>query len=179
LLKRLKVSLIVMGTSGAGEIPDTLAVLNSTTTELMGRKICPVLAVPAGARANPIRKIVLALDAEPVMATVLAPLARFAKDARAEVLLLTVFTENNTSEDTNLANNNAAIEDLLAGIPVSMHTLKADDVAEGIRHFAESQQADLITAVARKRGFFELLFHASISQKLALRSHIPILILPE
>jgi nucleotide-binding universal stress UspA family protein len=177
--KELEASLIIMGTSGAGEIPDALAILNSTTTELISKKICPVLAIPATARAQPLRKIVVAVDTEPIVATVLAPVIGIAKEANAEVLLLTVIPGEKISGDDLLANKDATIESMFSGLTYSLHAIQSEEVIDSIREFAEAQQADLLTVIARKRGFFDLLFHESVSQKLALHSQIPLLVLPE
>jgi nucleotide-binding universal stress UspA family protein len=177
--KETKAALLVMNTSGAGEIPDTLAILNSTTTELISRKICPVLAIPAGVTLTSFKKIVLATDREPIDAPVLTLIADLARQSRAEVILLTVFSEENVPGDDLPDNKNTTVEQVFTGIPYSVHALQSDDVISSIQQFAEDQRADLVTVVSRKRGLFDLLFRESVSQKLALHSRIPLLVLPE
>lgn len=177
--KETKADMIVMSTSGAGDIPDTLALLNSTTADLISKKICPVLAIPAGANAKLIRKIVMAVDSHPIEATVLAPVKEIALKAKAEVLLLTVLSEEKVTGDDLLANKNNTIEQAFAGIPYSVHAIQSHETIDSIRQFASAQAADMIAVVTRKRGFIDNLFHESMSQKLALHSQIPLLVLTE
>lgn len=176
--KETGANLIIMSTSGAGEVPDALALLNSTTTDLISKRICPVLALPAGVSLTSIRKIVLAIDREPIDASILTLITEIAQQPSAEILLLTVLSEEDIPGDDLLANKNTAIEQVLTGTTYSVHAVRSDDTIESIRKFAAGQQADLIAVISRKRGFFNMLFHESVSQKLALHSQVPLLVLP-
>jgi nucleotide-binding universal stress UspA family protein len=171
-------SLVIMTTSGAGEVPDALALLNSTTADLISKRICPVLALPAGVSMPSIRKIVLAIDREPVDAIVLTLVTEIAQQPAVEVLLLTVHSDEEISGDDLLANKNTAIEQALPGATYSVHAIRSDDTIESIRKFAADQQADIITVISRKQSFFNMFFHESVSQKLTLHSQLPLLVLP-
>jgi nucleotide-binding universal stress UspA family protein len=177
--KATKADLVVMGTAGAGEIPDTLALLNSTTTDLISKRICPILAVPAGATTPGFSKIVLAVDTGPVANTILEFVSQIARGTRAEVLLLRVTGEKPLTAESQQADTHTSVEHALAGVTYSAHTIHSDEVTDSIQQFAQAQGAGLITVVSRKKGIFDTLFGESVSQKLALRSQIPLLVLPE
>jgi nucleotide-binding universal stress UspA family protein len=177
--KATKADLVVMGTAGAGEIPDTLALLNSTTTDLISKRICPILAVPAEATIPGFSKIVLAVDTGPVANTILEFVLQIARGTRAEVLLLRVTGEKQLTAESQQADTHTSVEHALAGVTYSAHTIHSDEVTDSIQQFAQAQGAGLITVVSRKKGIFDTLFGESVSQKLALRSQIPLLVLPE
>jgi nucleotide-binding universal stress UspA family protein len=172
--KKQQVSMVIMGTKGAGTVPDSLALLNSTTVDLISERVCPVLAIPAKTRFTSMHKIVLAVDNESVEAAVLAPLLELAQVLQAEIALLTI-----VSDPKEPAAKNNSVERILNGINYSSHQLHNEDVIDGIGEFMKTHPAHLLAVIARKRNFLLSLFSDSITQKLALHSKIPLLVLTE
>jgi len=73
----------------------------------------------------------------------------------------------------------ADLDDLFVGIEHSFKFIEDNDVEKGILKFVNDNNIDLLAVISRKRGFFERLFHKSISKKLAMHANVPILILSE
>ena len=48
---------------------------------------------------------------------------------------------------------------------------------EGIVQFVSEDEPDMLVAIPRDRGFFEQIFHQSVTEKLVYHTQIPILIL--
>ncbi|QHT70301.1 universal stress protein [Rhodocytophaga rosea] len=172
--KQQQIDLVIMGTKGAGDVPDSLAMLNSTTANLVSESVCPVLAVPAGYRYQPIRRVVLVVDMDEVEETVLRPFIELVTVLKAEVILLTI-----VSEKEKVPAQSSKLTQLLESFPFTTHTLTDPDVVEGIQAFIRTHQADLLTVVDRKKNFLQSLFADNISQKLALHTKIPLLTLGE
>jgi nucleotide-binding universal stress UspA family protein len=172
--KQEPIDLVIMGTKGAGDVPDSLAMLNSTTASLVSESVCPVLAVPAGYRYQPIRKVVLVVDMDEVEETVLRPFLELATVLKAEVMLLTI-----VSEKEKVPTQPNGLNQLLHSFPYSTHALTDPDVIDGIQEFIRTHQADLLTVIDRKKNFLQSLFADNISQKLTLHSKIPLLTLSE
>ncbi|MBL7734052.1 MAG: universal stress protein, partial [Chitinophagaceae bacterium] len=59
------------------------------------------------------------------------------------------------------------------------HYAETDDIADEIEDFAEDQDAGLIITIPKSYGFFEGLFHRSVSKRLIRESDIPLLLLRE
>lgn len=172
--KKHQAYMVIMGTKGAGSVPDSLALLNSTTVDLISERVCSVLAIPAKTRFKPIRKIVLAVDNESAEAAVLIPLLELAQVLQAEISLITI-----VSDPKEPAAKNSSVERILDGFNYSSHQLHNEDVIDGIGEFTKTHPGDLLAVIARKRNFLLSLFSDSITQKLALHTRIPLLVLTE
>jgi hypothetical protein len=59
------------------------------------------------------------------------------------------------------------------------HYTDNPDVALGIMEFAKQHASGIVIIVAKSYGFFEGLFHKSMTRKLALNTQLPLLILKE
>lgn len=172
--KRQQINLVVMGTKGAGDVPDSLAMLNSTTANIISESVCPVLVIPAGYRYQPFKKAILAVDMDEVEESVLQPFLELVAALQAEVILLTI-----VSEKEKVQTQPHGLDHLLSPFTYAAHTLTDPDVIDGIQAFIRTHQADLLTVVVRKRNFLQSLFDDNVSQKLSLHTRIPLLTLTE
>ncbi len=170
------VDLVVIGTRGAGDTPDTL--VGSTTAGLIQKSKRPVLVIPAGASFVLPQRIVLGADLKETARTSLEPLIALARLFRAEILVVNV-----TSDASELPEEKAVealkLEDYLEEVPASVHVVVDDEVTEAIEDFALANNAQLLAVVARRRGFFASFFHDSVTRKLTLHTDLPLLALVE
>lgn len=172
--KKQQIDLVIMGTKGAGDVPDSLALLNSKTADLISESVCPVLAIPSGFKYRPIKKIVLAVDTDDVEESILQPFLELVAVLKAEVVLLTI-----VSEKEPVTANPQGIQRLLHALPYTAHSLTDPDVVEGIQSFISDHKPDLLTMIDRKRNFLQSLFNDNLAQKLSLHTRIPLLTLVE
>ncbi|MEO0733941.1 MAG: universal stress protein [Bacteroidota bacterium] len=69
-------------------------------------------------------------------------------------------------------------EDKGVDYPFEVVTVREDDITKGILDYAEAIEADLVVVVNRLRKRWQALFHASLTQDIALHSNdLPILVL--
>ena len=59
------------------------------------------------------------------------------------------------------------------------HFRDDENVEDGILNYIENKNFDLLVVVAHQRGFWEKLFHKSISKSLVKHATMPILVLPD
>ena len=62
--------------------------------------------------------------------------------------------------------------------PIDFYTIEDDDVQAIITDFIMYKEVDVLIMLPYKRGFFEGLFHTSLTKKLATDFEIPILSIP-
>ena len=162
--------MVVMGAHGAGGNP----LFGSMSTEVAVRSRIPVMLVPGSWEPAPIKRILLAHDGNHTASTVLAPLHRLAKRKKAEVIVVHV-RDNIIAFDSGM--DRRAFKDLLPGVPVSFVTAFGDSVAETIDQMAAGGRIQLVVAVHRQRGFWKGLLHRSKTKRMALHTHVPLLVL--
>lgn len=73
----------------------------------------------------------------------------------------------------------SAYDALLGAVPHSHHFISGENVNTALHDLADQSEADMVVVLHRKRGLFEQLFHRSTSTKLAMHTHIPMLVLQE
>jgi len=166
--------LVVMGTQGATGLKEVL--MGSNTADVIKRSGLPVLAVPQDAIYKTPKRIVLADDGGPVDKVTIKPLLDIARWSQAEVMIVRVVNEDTTVEP---GTTSSVYDTLLGAIPHSHHYVSGENVNTALHDMADQGDADLVVVVHRRRGAFEQLFHRSTATKLAMHTHIPMLVLQQ
>lgn len=60
---------------------------------------------------------------------------------------------------------------------MSFIELEKGDVVSSINQYVDDKQVDLLVMAKHNRSFFDRLFHSSLSKKMAIHTHIPLLVL--
>ena len=151
--------------------------LGSHTMQIADLKCCPVLAVPPAAKFENFEHIVLASDFEPlnIEHSSLMLLKSLAKGSEEKLKVVHVYQDE--KEASEAAMKNTAIHRYLSNIPHQHFPIVSDEVFEAIAQFVGEHKPGLLAAIPRDRGFFEGLFHTSVTEKLVYHTQIPILIL--
>ncbi len=171
--ERVAAELVVMGTLGASNI--SKQVWGSTASKLVKSNKFPILAIPLETHYQDLKNMVLAVDAlDLTVLNTLNPALSLVQASRLKLQLLHVAKSD---QDSNMDNS---IEDYLTNmaIPFTYHKVVSDNTMQGILDFAHTQKGNILCLVAHHRGWFENLFHDSVSQKVALQSDLPVLIIP-
>ncbi|MBC7607619.1 MAG: universal stress protein [Burkholderiales bacterium] len=164
---------IVMGTKGAEGLAATF--LGSVTEKVMHHAKTIVLAIPEHCQyANP-DNILFITKFKPADRDILQKVIAIAEqlDARIDCLFV---------RDTAVVISESVMEDwkmVLENERVTYHTLLGNDVGDSILEFIDNHQNDMLAMPIHDRGFFERLFHISLSKKLAFHVKIPILAIHE
>lgn len=168
-----KFDLIVMGTQGASGLKEIF--LGSKTAGVMKKTTVPLLVIPNEFKYRPIKEIVFPVDSGIVADSfILTPLLQLVKAYKSKVKVLHLKTEK------VLVGYDPGIEYFLEGIPHSFHTIAgSNDVNGVINLFVFEHDADMICLIRRDRGFFEKIFHRSVTSKEVFHCRMPLLILHE
>lgn len=165
--------LVVMGRTGKGGWLDKL--MGSVATSVSAKAACPVLVLPPQAHTKDIKRIVYATELERPEENALGFAFNLAEHFNAELDLVKV----NASFEVNVFDDEQFIGDIKAAFGDKKYTLHAIDeesVVDGLQKYADKHHADLIVMATRKRDWLSGLINPSLSKKMVLASHIPILI---
>ena len=159
--------LVVMGTRGSDNISGNLG---STTTSVIHKVNCPVLAVPENARFKGINKIVLTGDSRNVNdPQIYEILGKILKVFNAEFYLLKIKQNNQDKDQPSL--------DLQSfnNFKESLELEFRENLAEDINQFVDSQQIDLLTLIPKNDQLFNQLFCGNSNGDSRLHSEVPVL----
>lgn len=165
LLKQYGGGLVVAGMTGKGGVEKLL--VGSHTALLADSCRAPVLIVPEEAEFTSITKAVFACDLKNVDETIPTYLiGEIVEKLDCRLLVLNVETT-----DSRMAGEK------LDHLKPEYHYIEHGSVAEGIMVFSDTQQAGLVLVMPRSRGFFDSLFHRSVTKKLAHHTRLPLWLL--
>lgn len=174
--KTKNASLVIMGTTGASGMKETL--FGTNTASVIGKLDCPLLVVPKGANFSGIKKIVFATnfaenDAENVEAIV-----NFARYFDSEVILLhiSVGNLNKPFEYNSIETFCQRMKESYGYEKIRFKMIENPNVEEGIEHFIDEEKVDLLAMTNRHRSVFQKLFDRSLTRKVALHTHVPLMV---
>jgi len=178
IAEKKEVDLIVMGTTGAtGAIEN---VLGSNTSALIGSLGIPIIAVPSKATINFPKSIVVANDlTETGEEELFKTLKEIAINTNSSIDFLFVVEEEAQANNKIQRLKSANFDNSFDSLYHPFHFKRGDNVENGILDYIEDKDFDLLVVVSHQRGFWESLFHKSISKALVKHSKLPILVLPE
>jgi nucleotide-binding universal stress UspA family protein len=178
LVEHEKAEIVVIG-SHTNDWSDRL--FGNHTTGVIRHAKYPVLIVPPFAAFNSVKKILYAFDNSRVSTPeTLSILSEVASRLNAEVQVFHVMpptgeVASEVSEDPELC---PEVELALKNVRHDYKDVFEELVVDGIEREIRETEADLLVMVPYKLNFWESLFHQSTTCSMALRAHIPILVLP-
>ncbi|WP_421940674.1 universal stress protein [Pedobacter sp.] len=167
------IDLIIIGSNGkkAKEESD----IGSNAIKVSKASPVPVLVVPPKADYQSIRKVILACDFKKVKEVIpMHALKNILSKHAIELLVLNINSGNPVDSDEA-----HFLHDMLKDFNPQYHYAEHPDMIKGIVKFAKAEEAQLLIALPKKYSFFENLLHQSVSQKLTIKSHVPVLLLKD
>jgi len=173
--KTEEADLIVLGTVGVGNSPGAFG---GVVYEVMHSGQRPVLAVPPGFPYRPLRKIALATDLHKDEHPQYDLLRRLVNHFAAKVFLVSLLKPH----------EQPTVEQAVAGVQLDhdfsdinheMVLLESENVEEGLGHFVEDMEMDLLAVLPHRHNIFRRLFGGTHTQKILKYTHVPLLALPE
>ncbi|KGO94620.1 hypothetical protein Q766_00410 [Flavobacterium subsaxonicum WB 4.1-42 = DSM 21790] len=168
------VDFVIMGTKGASGLKETF--LGSTTASVISNVKMPVLGIPAEAQYRAIKNIAFTTQYKD-------------KDNDALRNALTIGSAFNARLQCLYIKNDDDPEDIEERINewkiyyrdehIDFFNIDGDHIEQTILDFIENQHVDLLVMRTHKRGFFESLFHRSLTKKMAYHSKVPLLVFHE
>lgn len=165
--------LIVMGITGTSKIEEVL--IGSTALSVMKQTEVPVVIVPAEAKYTSIKNVMLASDFKNVVETTpVQPIKTILDATNATLHVVNVYeSEKEITADKTIQQE--LLQSLLKDYSPKFHFENNEHFTDGINHFVETNDIDLIIVIPRKHNFFEGLFKERHSKKLAFHSHVPLM----
>ena len=168
------IDLIVMGTKGASGLKETF--LGSTTGSVISNAKVPVLGIPAEAEYQPISSIAFTTQYKDKDNDALKNAIEIAHKFKARLQCLYIKNEDDP-EDIEERINEWKI--YYRDENIDFFNIAGDHIEQTILDFIENQHIGLLVMRTHKRGFFESLFHRSLTKKMAYHTKVPLLVFHE
>ena len=170
--------LIVMGTTGQSGILEKI--FGSVSSSVSQRAYCPVLLVPHNARFQPVHHIVYASNYESADKEMVDKLAEFNKPFKGHVHFVHVRKDESSPSEFAKAKEDIFQKLFKEGEPdfaFDIAEVINEDVAEGLSAYADEKKADIAIMVTRHRSIWQSMLHRSQTKRMALATHIPLMVL--
>jgi nucleotide-binding universal stress UspA family protein len=173
---KYNVDLVVMGTRGASGVLEEW--MGGTTSALIEERIVPVLAIPPQAVFSDNVQVGLAFDLQQNQSTaLLQPLKALVDALQARVKAFHVEPLKANEADRREVSGN--LRQYFSGAELSFYFSAKDNIPEAIEDFVLQEKVSILAMISRKKTFWEQLFRKSITRKMVLHTHIPLLVIPE
>ncbi|HCF03552.1 universal stress protein [Flavobacterium sp.] len=163
---------LVIGTSGATGWESFF--IGTNASSIITDAGIPVYCVPSDAPFQKIDTIGFTTRFRPKDKKALQTVLQLAHKAKAKVKCLYVKTSNSDVSNATIAE----WKEEFKSEPIDFYIIEDDDVQVIITDFIMYKEVDILIMLPYKRGFFEGLFHTSLTKKLATDFEIPILSIP-
>ena len=173
LSEELNADLIIMGTHGASGIEEIF--LGSNTQAVIKNARVPVLAIPSGFNFKDVNKLAFASD------------LNFENSSKAIGTIKELSTQFDTElnivhfadllEDTET--NEDKVKAVFGDIKYKYLEQLATNLDKGIADYIQYEEVNLFMMIHRSHNFWERLFTSSNSEKRAMHTKIPLLVLKE
>ncbi len=176
LAREMDATLIVMGTQGASGIK--LALIGSTTINLIKESSIPVLVVPAESKALDIRKVALALE----FATREEKFIDWVIDMSTRWQLGIEFVHVQTADDFEEKPGIKKLEDFIAshhpGLAIKIHTFYAKTPVRGLDQFLEENENVILVMCHEHKNLWKQVLNRSQTIEMVFHSKVPLLVMP-
>ena len=166
--------LIVLGTTGASGASEIL--FGSNASSVVSKTQIPVMVIPKGSTYKDLTRIAYATDYNEPEFPSMMRLIYFAEQYDCPLDIVHVKSESDRyfNAENNFFKKNKA---QFSYPNMSYIDLEKGDVVASINQYVADKNVDLLVMAKHNRSFFDRLFHSSLSKKMAIHSHIPLLVL--
>jgi len=168
-----QVSMVIMGTQGASGITEKW--LGSNTAAAARNVSVPLLAIPVDRPYQPLTNILFSTDMK-VMddAKCMEFVARLAEKTKAEVKFFHVRKED---EKEDVEAYKKQVDAFFKDVNPSFSFTYNEHIDEGIEQTIKKEKPSLLVVVRHDYGFFESIWHSSVSRHIINNASLPILVL--
>ncbi|AWH86261.1 universal stress protein UspA [Flavobacterium album] len=168
------IDLVVMGTKGASGIKETF--IGSVAGAVVVNVKVPVLAIPAEAEYHPVKSIAFTTQYQDKDNDALKSAMAIADKFGARIQCLYI---KNADDPKDIEERINEWKVYYRGSNIDFFNIEDDHIEQAILDFIENQHTGLLVMRAHKRGFFEGLFHRSLTKKMTYHSKVPLLVFHE
>ncbi|HKK39582.1 MAG TPA: universal stress protein [Cryomorphaceae bacterium] len=167
------VSVVMMGTQGASGITEKW--LGSNTAAAARNVEVPLLAIPAERPFKEIESILFSTDLKVMEdAGSLEFVAKLARKTQANVKFFHVRTSDEEADEDGYKKQ---IEKYFTDVNPTFSFTHSENVEQAIEETIKKENPSLLVVVRHEYGFFESIWHSSISRHIINNASLPILVL--
>ena len=170
----LKADMIVIGTTGASGLQGIF--FGSNAASVINKSEIPVLVVPPSATTFEPHNILYSTDYTDPEFPAISRLVFLANLYQAKLTVMHVRTDFDryfNAENNFFARNKKHI----ALNDIKIETIENEEITHAINRYIDEKKADMVAVAKHNRGFFDRLFHRSLSKQLAYNTKVPLLVL--
>jgi len=175
LAEQYQPELTVMGITGMSGFERAL--IGSNTITIAREITTPLLLVPHAATFEKINKAVFATDLRNDLKKSAMELKSIINKLGTRLLILNIEKSGTTRFDTDLIKEQAVLHELWDNEDPEYYFNENEDIAKGILEFIKTHDVQMVIAIPKHHGFFESIFHRSITKRLTYHTPIPLLLL--
>jgi nucleotide-binding universal stress UspA family protein len=173
LVQHENADIIILGAKGEGGIKNIG--LGSFATEIVENALCPVLAIPEGARQVSFQKIVYASDLEHIDVAAIKELTHIATYYNSEVTILNISDQNRRFTEDQLFKFEKLVRETCSYPKLDFIYFHGTDVNHHIQEYLTRNKANLFVITTIKESLVGNLLMDKNTQKLGYHSYIPLL----
>jgi nucleotide-binding universal stress UspA family protein len=167
--------LIVMGMTGLQDIIDKI--IGTTSLDVSNQSACPVLLIPRDTQWQPIDRLLFAADRSTATAKIVRSCLDWAENLSSKLFF--VHVDEDPKGDYKLTET--IWEELFhrsdPSVAFEMKTITSSDTVGELTKYADKKGIDWFIFVSKHRNFWQNMIHRSISQKVAMTTTKPILVM--
>lgn len=166
-----KYDMIIMGTTGASGIEETI--IGSNASSVISRSSIPVLSIPGESKYKEIEKAVMPVELDGSEFNTI-------NSVREMLPECAIYPVHFIKKNEKLSDEKQQIFEKLQSSLKENESAKiviSEDITTGLDEILRKYNCDLVITSTVKRSIFEKLFHKSITKKLVCHTHVPLLAL--
>lgn len=171
-------SMIIMGTKGATNQLHKL--IGTNASHVLTNTPCPVLVIPRNMPYLQLSKVVIAVDPATENEHTMAWVTDFVCKPETRFLL---WTATSKQEEAAAKEYHKRLSQIIhkqaPNCSVESSILPSQEALPKLEHWLKDLDADLLVVTTHHRNLFEKLFDPGITKKMAFRTEIPILAIPQ
>ncbi len=177
--KKGDAELVVMGTQGTNGVAERL--MGSNTAAAAKKINIPLLAIPGNSKPAAFKNMLFATDMKTSESqTAYRFLKEFIGQSRPKIEFIHIDKGDKKSGATSSqVEFESAMNTYFDGIETRYSSVSDDSIDRGIKKAVETSRPDLVIVVRRSYGFFEGLFHNSVSADIINAASVPVLVLKD
>jgi nucleotide-binding universal stress UspA family protein len=176
------IDLIIMGTLGAGVVKGIF--MGSRTAKVIGKVKIPVIAVPGDYIWRKPEKVIFTTNRFEEDPAILNFLFEFADLLMAKVEVAVYTDEQQDKAVTALEHSKKMpqyekmLRDRYYENTLVASRLYGKDFRETLEDYIRENEIDLLMMATYKKGFWERIYHTSLTKKISYHTHIPLIAFP-
>lgn len=175
LARRKNVDLIVMGTKGEHNSLERF--LGSVTTHVIEHAHCHVWVIPENAKYESIDIVAYATDLQEADPYHIWEVGKLLEPFSPILHCVHVNTASSMDSALSFANLGSFFEHHAPSLQINFHPLTNKSVVKGLDEFIDTHDVQVMAMYAPAHSWIDRILHRSNTKRMALDTHIPLLIL--